>query len=391
MKKLLTAPVQMNLSESQNQYYQQILQHIAQLSLNFMAVKVHTYPEKFLDWCIELHRICQQDLNLALLDDHQFKPLKKIEDTLVQAISVDQIKLSRVMPWPVFAAFIDQNSQRHGLAERIALLDYLQTKKDIAFDQLIEEDKLALIGKHSAKHDPSIYPFDVEWFASTKAAKPFISLVNTQPQAIAQLLATIPATGEVSEQAYFDFVEQYIALFTKYLPNEKIAFMPATRLLAMLRPDQFVALTNAKVDMICQGLGVSKIRSQAPLAFIDYWHEIISTIRTSPWYNQALPEASNEQAIWPYRVALLDMFLFVEEDHASKSNYLKLRDKPAKTSNKTTAVKRTKASAEQLVDHALQDESTPEFIKGMRDSIIKSVQAGKSVDDSINLMKAIFS
>jgi len=391
MKKLLTAPVRMNLSDTQNQYYQQILQQVAHLSLNFMAVKVEHHPENFIEWCKEFYRICRQDLNLELLDEHQFKPLKKIEDTLTQAISVDQIKLSRVMPWPVFVGFIEQNSSRHGLNERKALLAYLQTKLSTPFDELIKEDRLALIGKHTNKHDPSIYQFDVEWFGATKANKSFMSLVNEQPKAIATLISIIPIEGDITEQIYFDFVEKYIALYSQFLPNEKIAFIPATRLLAMIRPDQFVSLTNAKLDVLCNGLGIAKIANQGPKAFFDYWHDVIITMRNSPWWAHGQPEDENEQAIWAYRAALLDLFIFVEEDHATHSNFVKLRDKPKKATGKQTATKRTKASAEQLVDQALQDESIPEFIKGMRDSIIKSVQAGKSVDDSISLMKAIFS
>ncbi|WP_284208056.1 hypothetical protein [Thalassotalea eurytherma] len=391
MKKLLTSPVQMNLTDTQNQYYQQVLKYVAELSLNFMAVKVVTYPENFLDWCQEFHRICQEDLNLALLDDHQFKPLKKLEDTLVQAISVIQIKLSRVMPWPIFNAFIEQNATRHALQERLGLLAYLKRKLETPYSEWIEEDRLAFIGKHTAKHDPSVYTFDVEWFGATKGAKSFVKLFNEQSHDVCQLLELIPNNGPVSENQYFAFVEAYKALFTQHLPDEKIPFMPATRLLGMLRPDQFVVLTNAKLDSICQGLGVTKISQQVDRAFAEYWHEMIATIRQNTWWQQARPENETEIILWENRAILLDMFCYADENIASQSNYLKLLNKPTKTTSRSTTTKRTKASAEQLVDQALENDDTPDFVKGMRDSIIKSVQAGKSVTDAINLMKAIFS
>ena len=108
-----------------------------------MAVKVEHYPENFLDWCKEFHRICQEDLNLELLDEHQFKPLKKLEETLVQTISINQLKLARVMPWPVFLGFVEENATRHGLNERLALLKHLAALDVSQFDQWIEEDQLA--------------------------------------------------------------------------------------------------------------------------------------------------------------------------------------------------------------------------------------------------------
>ena len=391
MKRLLTSPVKMNLTDTQNQYYQQVLKYVTELSLNFMAVKVVTYPESFLDWCQELHRICREDLNLSLLDEHQFKPLKKLEETLVQAISVSQLKLSRVMPWPIFTAFIEQNGTRHALQERLGLLTYLKQKMETQYTDWIEEDRLAFLGKHTAKHDPSVYTFDVEWFGSTKGAKAFVKLFNEQPHDVYQLMQLIPSDGLINESQYFTFVDAYKAIFTQYLPDEKIPFMPATRLLGLLRPDQFLVLTNAKLDSLCQGLGISKLSQQVDHAFAAYWHEMIATIRQTTWWQQTRPTDEAEIKLWENRTILIDMFIYVDENIASQSNYLKLLNKPTKATSRSTTPKRTKASAEQLVDQALENDDMPDFVKGMRESIIKSVQAGKSVTDAINLMKAIFS
>ena len=66
-----------------------------------------------------------------------------------------------------------------------------------------------------------------------------------------------------------------------------------------------------------------------------------------------------------------------------------------KTNKKTTSraaapIKRTKESAESLVDKALLNEELPAYIQDKRDSIVKAVKEGKSVDHVIKMMRAIF-
>ena len=387
MKKLLTSPVQMNLTDTQNQYYQQVLKYVAELSLNFMAVKVVTYPENFLDWCQEFHRICQEDLNLALLDDHQFKPLKKLEETLVQAISVSQIKLSRVMPWPIFNAFIEQNATRHALQERLGLLAYLKRKLETPYSEWIEEDRLAFIGKHTAKHDPSVYTFDVEWFGSTKSAKNFHQLLQNNPELLDKALANIPAEGDVSEQDYQNFVVDYLSAHN-VLDDVKPTLAPATRLLAMHRPDVFLPLTNSKLDSLCAAFEVPKLNNKD---FDRYYKDIIQAMHVMPWYRSKCPETELEQQLWSVRALLPTLFYYVDENTASNSNYLKLLNKPKRvTKIGTTRTKRGKESAEILVDRALEADDIAEHIKSKRDSIIAEVVKGRTVAETISLMRMIF-
>ncbi len=51
MRKLLSSPVKMPLSESENFIYQNVLKYVPELSLNLMAIKVTERPEDFLSWC----------------------------------------------------------------------------------------------------------------------------------------------------------------------------------------------------------------------------------------------------------------------------------------------------------------------------------------------------
>lgn len=390
MRALLTSPNAMSLSDSEQSIYQTALTYVADLSLNLMAVKVENHPTDFINWCKELHYICQHRVNHELLEPEQVKPLKKLSECLVLGTSVSQLKMARVLPWPVFAGFVKDNASLQALDERLALLTYINTLKETPLDALSEEDRLTFAGKHTAQHDPGVYKFDVEWFAGTKGAKVFHQLLKDNPQAFDEALAHIPLDGDVEQLHYLAFVNAYKDIFNRLATNEKAPLAPATRLLAMRRPDQFIALTNAKIDAITQGLGVVKLNNQS---FDDYWQELILTMRECPWWKASKPDLEHEDEItlWENRAVLVDLFLFADSTLAENSNYIRLRDKPKKASTSSSrGVKRTKESAEQLVDKALASDDVPEFVKNMRSTIVKSVQDGKTVEQAIGLMRSIF-
>ncbi len=386
MRKLLSSPVKMPLSEIENQIYQNALKHISAITLNLLAVKVNYRPEDFVSWCQELTRICQQDLNLDLLDTPQLPVLKKLQETLASGISITQLKMLRISPWPIFHSFIVNNAQVQALDERIKLLDYINNLTEKSLQDMIPEDRLAFAGKHTNQHDISVYNFDVEWFAGTKGAKTFHQLLSNHPEAFDQALNAIPKSGEVTEQDYRNFVQHYQEIFSRFTDNEKAPLMAATRLLAMRRPDQFIALSNNKIDVFCQGFAITKLNNRD---FDRYWHDCIGTLRTMPWWCHPQPESPEESKLWQARAILIDLFLFADDNLAANSNYIKLRDKPTKTSA-TTVNKRSKESAENLVDRALASDDLPDYLKAKRDSIVIEVKNGKSVTHVIDMMRAIF-
>jgi len=416
MKKLLSSPVQMSLSTAENQVYQNALKYFTPLSLNLMAVKVSQRPDDFLGWCGELIRLCREDLNMDLLDEEQFLPLKKLQETLEIGFSISQFKMARIAPWPIFVGFIEQQDKIHALDERLRLLNYLDEIRQQPLADLIEDDRLAFAGKHTTTHDYSIYNFDVEWFAATKGAKVFHTLLAKSPEKFDAALAHIPLTGEVNLEDYQSFVDDFQKIFKEYTEvkaqGEKAPLAAATRLLAMRRPDQFIALNNNKIDILCQGLSIPKFKNTD---FSSYWNDMICTLRTFAWWHHAKPEAAaklivesetndetetsettnneenRELAIWNNRAVLVDLFLFADVDLAENSNYIRLRDKIRnKAKSKATPKKRSKESAEMLVDKALTSDDLPEYLQGKRDSIIIQVKNGKSVEQAIGLMRAIF-
>jgi len=422
MRKLLSSPVKMPLSAAENQVYQNALKYFTPLSLNLMAIKVTHHPDDFLGWCGELIRLCREELNMELLNEDQLLPLKKLQDTLEAGFSISQFKMARIAPWPIFVDFIEQQNKIHALDERLRLLSYLEEIRQKPLAELIEEDRLAFAGKHISNHDYSIYNFDVEWFAATKGAKVFHTLLAKSPEKFDAALAHIPLTGDVNLAEYQNFVGDYKKIFTEHTQEkpqgEKAPLAAATRLLAMRRPDQFIALNNNKIDILCQGLSIAKFTNTD---FSSYWQDMIGTLRTFAWWHQAKPEVvadnkpvtaednesesvsasseavnsteNRELTLWNNRAVLIDLFLFADADLAENSNYIRLRNKiQNKTTAKSKAIpkKRSKESAEMLVDKALTSEDLPEYLMGKRDSIINQVKNGKSVEQAIGLIRAIF-
>lgn len=394
MRKLLSSPVKMALSEAESAIYQNALKNITEITLNLMAVKVENRPEDFLGWCTELIDVCRNRINMDLLEPEQFPTLKKLEQVLVLGASVSQFKMARIAPWPIFVGFIQQQAKLHGLEERLALLDYIDVIKGKPLAEMVELERLAFIGKHTNGHCPTLYNFDVEWFASTKGAKVFQTLIAEQPEKFDQALSFIPETGDVTPAQYQQFVEAYKAIFANYTiekpSGEKAPLAPATRLLAMKRPDQFIALTNAKIDVLCQGLSIAKFNS---FDFENYWQDMIGTLRTFAWWHQTEPEDEAELKIWQARAILVDLFMFADEDFAFGSNYLRLKDQKLNKSESTyvsTRRVRTKLTPEQLVDQALENEELPEYLQEQRETLIKQVKKGKSPEQAITLLRAIF-
>jgi len=388
----------MSLSAVDNSLYQKSLTYIADLSLNLMAIKVSHYPEDFLGWCIELLVICNQGINRDLLDDEQFKPLEKLTTLLETSTSVSQFKMARIAPWPIFVDFIEQQAKLHALEERLALLDYVCELKQTPLAEMKELDRLVFAGKHSNKHIHTIYNFDIELFGSTKGSNLFHRLLTEQPSAFDHALSFIPLSGDVTPAQYNQFVVAYKKIFSTYtkvkISGEKAPLAPASRLLAMRRPDQFIAITIAKIDILCQGLDIAKFNNYD---FESYWQDLIGTMRTFVWWHQSEPSDTGERKLWLVRAILVDLFFYADENHAFNSNYLRIRDKKLNTrvgkkisSFKSPRRARVKLTIEEVVDQALADSEIPEYIKNKRSSIISEVKKGKKAEHVINLMRAIF-
>ncbi|SQD78810.1 hypothetical protein [Moritella yayanosii] len=395
MIKFITSPQDMRLSDVETAQYDQIVDYVTEISLNLMAVKVTNRPEDFLGWCNELYNYVRYGINMDLLDAKHEKPLQKLLQLLEKSITCRQVKTSRITPWPFLKNFFLEQADRQALAERLRLLNYISSIRISMLADMSDLERLAFAGKHLSAHEPAKFDFDVELFGSTRGAKALHELLQHTPSLLDDALSAIPLEGEVSEADYKKFVTRYTAAFAT-LDKAKAGLFAATRLLAMRRPDVFMVLTASKVDALCQGLGLVKLK---PTDFSRYWVDIIEALHRQPWFKSAQPEDVTELELWNNRVVLFDLFFFVDKDFAEKSNYLKLKNIPVVVRNltggrtRTTGVvrkKRTKESAIEVVDRLLAEPDLPAYLQSKRASMIAEVEKGKSATEVVQLLRAIF-
>ncbi|MGO2168573.1 hypothetical protein [Pseudoalteromonas sp.] len=386
MKKLLISPSEMTLGEQESQIYQNILKQASELSLNLMAVKVESYPEEFLAWCYELLNASRDRINYDLLEKSQLPILKKLHVQLISAISFLQLKTLRVAPWPVVSTFVEQHKEVLALDEQLRLTSYINNLREQSLKEMIPEDLLAFTGKHTNSLDPSSYNFDVEWFASTKSAKGFHQMLADLPALFDDALAHIPLEGEVTATDYQQFVVSYLLAFND--SNEKPTLAPATRLLAMRRPDVFTPINNSRLEALCSALGITKLNNRD---FERYWKDIVQAIHSMSWFKMANGSSELEQQLVAIKALLPCFFYYADKNTPNNSNYIKLLSKPKRsTSTGAKKVRRGKESAEILVDRALADDDIPEHIRAKRGSIINEVEKGRGVAETISLMRTIF-
>ena len=147
----------------------------------------------------------------------------------------------RIAPWPIVVASIEQNKERIVLDEQLALLNHIASIRELQrLSEMIEEDKLAFAGKHTAKHDPSIYKFDVEWFASTKSAKAFHNLIATSCTDLDVALKSYsPRRRSITYEALYGLCSRLYYVHLRYSITKKQHLAPATRLLGNASPRYF--------------------------------------------------------------------------------------------------------------------------------------------------------
>jgi len=387
VKKLLTSPSKMALSVQEMAIYQNILKNISPISLNLLAIKVTNRPEEFNGWCKELFDACSNRINFDLLEPEQLKPLKKLSDLLINGISVSQLRMATIAPWPFYVQFLQSQETVHAFEERKRLLQYVSVLKSQPLAQMSVEDRLTFSGKHTNAHDTAVYKFDVQWFGSTKGAKAFHQVLLDCPALVDQALEHIPLTGDISDEQYHAFVTDFAAAFAAI--DEKANLAPATRLLAMRRPDYFVSLSSSTISAYSHGLELSLSGNND---FTGYWKWLKKAVHQTHWWRSSEPEEQSEVFFWQHRALCLDLLLFADEHTAGKSNYLRLLNKPPKkvAAAGTKRVKRSKETAQELVDRALSDDSLEEFIVAQRESIVAQVQAGKPIAEVISLIRKIF-
>ncbi|MGV1832141.1 phospholipase D family protein [Agrobacterium vitis] len=210
------------------------------------------------------------------------------------------------MSWKDFVK-LARKDQHHDFKKRMKLVREIQQMfaKTASFSDLsVAEWKgvAGVLGNVEAKA-VGLDDFDWAWFGSMGGAGTFAELIGQQDDALAAALDSIPRRGDVTEHQFDAYVVAFTAAFSGLARTARLG--PATRLLAMKRPDMFVCVNAGNT------IGLAEALSFAPttLSLDNYWERVIEPIHQAPWFNEPRP-AGRDMELWDARVAMLDAIYY---------------------------------------------------------------------------------
>ncbi len=210
------------------------------------------------------------------------------------------------MSWKDFVKLARQDLY-HDFRKRMKLVREIQQMfaKTASFGELTVAEWKGIAGVLGAVEAEAarLDDFDWGWFGSMGGAGTFAELIGQQNAAIASALDAIPKRGNVTQAEFNAYVEAFTAAFAGASRTARLG--PATRLLAMKRPDVFVCMNAGNTP------GLAKALSFAPttLSLDNYWTRVIEPVHLAPWFNTDRP-AGRDTELWDARVAMLDAIYY---------------------------------------------------------------------------------
>jgi HKD family nuclease len=210
------------------------------------------------------------------------------------------------MQWVEFAALARQD-QYHDFEKRIQLVRYIQqmfskTPSFADFSSVNAKGFAGVLGANEAQQS-ELHHIEWGWFGSMRGAGVFAGLICAQHKKLAKALDGIPIRGDVTKEQFETFVEAFKAPFSSSLRTAGLA--PATRLLAMKRPDFFVCVNNGNKV----GLAHALCFAPTTIDLNNYWRRVIEPIQQASWYNEPRKQG-RDMELWDARVAMLDAIYY---------------------------------------------------------------------------------
>lgn len=207
------------------------------------------------------------------------------------------------MDWRTFVSEVKAD-QHHSVEGRLAVLagarDLLGN--GAAFSTLTEIERKSVAGILGPR-ERKAFKFDWAWFGSMFATGVFKNRIKENHPAISSALDAIPIFGPVSRENYATFVNRFKSAFSA--DGRKAGIAPASRLLAMKRPDYFVCYDSPNREGLTQHFGVAK----SAITFDTYWEYLIEPMLYSAWWLAPRP-IGQEGEIWDGRAAFLDAIYY---------------------------------------------------------------------------------
>ena len=206
--------------------------------------------------------------------------------------------------WQDFARRV-KTVDHHDFEKRLELLERarLLFARRLTFARMERDERKAIAGTYG-KVEPKLDDIEWAWFGTMFPQGDFKNLVNNDPAGLSEALDHIPLVGEVTEDQYDAFVPEFQAAFKG--KAHQGGYAVASRLLALKRPDVFVAVNSQNRRGLCEALVVA----HSTLDLDNFWERIVEPIRMSPWWLAGRPKGRLEARLWDCRAAMLDSLYY---------------------------------------------------------------------------------
>lgn len=194
----------------------------------------------------------------------------------------------------------------HDFEKRLELLERarLLFAQRLTFEQMNLDERKAIAGTYG-KREPRLDNIDWGWFGTMFPMGTFKNLVNTDAAGLSAALDHIPPTNEVTQSQYEAYVSEIRAAFAG--KARQGGYAVASRLLAMKRPDVFVAVNSRNRETLCEDLMVA----HSTIDIDNFWERIVEPIRLCPWWRADRPSGRLDARLWDCRAAMLDSIYYV--------------------------------------------------------------------------------
>lgn len=217
------------------------------------------------------------------------------------------------LSWSEFVSGV-KGDKLHSLGGRLEILDTAAElfTQNRPFLEMTTPQRKAIAGtyRHS---EGSLGGLEWGWFGSMTGQGDFKNLINEDPFGLSKALDHITVDGDITEAQFRAFAKDFNAAFTGKAHKGGVA--TASRLLAIKRPDVFVAVNDANRRGICGAFGVAF----STLDLQNYWERIVVPTKLSSWWSHPRPRSPLNARIWDNRAALLDCIYYDPKAKTSNS------------------------------------------------------------------------
>ena len=295
------------------------------------------------------------DLNQAIIDDNQTNP--SIESNAVLA---DRLSKLMSASWEDYYQQLNQLSAGYQVSACLKLLNDADQllNQGRALSESTPSERNLIAGLKDAALEKTL-AYDHQLLGDMQGFGSFKKVVKSDPAGLEKLMRVIPINGPIDGWHFMQFVDTYQQWFENN-GYKQFQLFPATRLLAMKRPDQFVSITEETLQLFTDALNVKRFKKGE---FQRYWDDIIVPLQKSAWFNAFQPMEPAQIPFHRVRFALLERMV------ATPVNESELRT--VTIARETAQIDSITQEPAQKPESTLKQSATPQFIKEERTIKVK--------------------